>query len=111
MANNPKVCPYFEAINQHKVMCKGMEPGINICQGFTSPAEKKPQYELFCGAAYHRCGIASMLNDRYHKFEASSCPNNRMVECLHTDDCSRCGWNPDVKKKRLAAIAEKANVE
>lgn len=34
------------------------------------------------------------------------CPTNEAVICPDHSKCSRCGWNPKVSEKRLAAVIE-----
>lgn len=34
------------------------------------------------------------------------CPNNEVVICSDHSQCSRCGWDPEVAKKRMEAITK-----
>lgn len=34
------------------------------------------------------------------------CPNNEAIICPDHSKCSKCGWNPEVSEKRLAAVIE-----
>lgn len=35
------------------------------------------------------------------------CPNNEAVICTDCTQCARCGWDPEVAKKRLAEVTSK----
>lgn len=34
------------------------------------------------------------------------CPKNEAVICSDHSKCKKCGWNPEVSEKRLAAVIE-----
>lgn len=41
----------------------------------------------------------------YHRYKPGTpCPNNDAVICSDHSQCSRCGWDPEVAKKRLDAV-------
>lgn len=44
------------------------------------------------------------MNKRWEPGEL--CPRNQAVICPDHSKCSRCGWNPPVSEKRLAAVIE-----
>lgn len=35
------------------------------------------------------------------------CSYNRMVDCDGRKNCPRCGWNPKVSAKRVAAVSKR----
>ena len=37
---------------------------------------------------------------------AQNCPFNGAVVCADRNGCDRCGWNPDVEKKRKKRIMQ-----
>lgn len=39
--------------------------------------------------------------------ETPGCIHNSMVECpLYLRDCTKCGWDPEVSRKRLQSFAQ-----
>ena len=101
MTDNPQRCPYYVRMGRQIIACTGIFPGSELHQGFSEPGATKEHYKGFCCCVYHSCSTARMLNEELHKFEVHICPNNSGVDCLHPDECSRCGWNPEVAEKRL----------
>lgn len=39
------------------------------------------------------------------------CPYNEGVVCPDCTQCARCGWHPEVAKKRLAEVTSKSNTK
>lgn len=37
------------------------------------------------------------------------CPFNGYVKCLEKKGCEKCGWNPDIAKKRLQDVHKSRN--
>ena len=107
MSNNPKECPFFVSIGHQQIVCRGMVPGCNLQQGFSEPGTEKRHYAEFCNNAYNRCTTAQMLNDALCEFKVYVCPNNSEVECIHTEECSKCGWDYNVAQARLRRYLEK----
>lgn len=101
MAKNPKECPYFIAMSRQKIKCKGIVEGCEIQQGYPTAGKEKEHYAECCYRAYHRCPTAQMLNMVWHEYGVHVCPYNSGVDCLHADECDRCGWNPGVADERL----------
>ena len=101
MSNNPKKCPYYIGMGHQIIICKGIIPGCKIQQVHSAPGKEKAHYAEFCCNAYHRCATALLINTAWNEFEVKPCPNNSEVDCLHQDECRRCGWNPVVAEHRL----------
>lgn len=40
------------------------------------------------------------------KYYPKPCPNNGAVICPDHSKCNKCGWDPDVAKKRLEAVTD-----
>lgn len=104
MHENPKKCPYHLGTSRQKITCAGIVPGSKIHQAYSIAGEEMKDYLLLCCCNYHRCPTAQMLNGIHFRFQAQSCPNNKGVECLHPNQCQRCGWNPSVAQARLIAF-------
>lgn len=107
MSTNPKECPYHLGMSRQRINCTGIVPGSEVRQSYASPGMEKRNYAQFCGSNYHRCPTAQMLNALYARFQVHPCPNNSEVECLHPDQCRRCGWNPAVADARLADFQDR----
>ena len=101
MPNNPKICPYFLSISMQKITCRGFVPGYKLNQGFSRVGMEKEHYAEYCSNSYHRCQMATIINSVWNQFDIQPCPNNSEVECLHQNECERCGWNPVVAAERL----------
>lgn len=104
MHQNPRECPYFQSLSRQQIRCTGIVPGNEIRHSYDRPGAEKQNYTLLCGSAYHRCPTAQMLNTLHSRFRVYTCPNNSALECLHPEDCRRCGWNPSVARDRLAHL-------
>ncbi len=101
MSKNPRICPYYQNMTRQQITCTGIVPGCEIRQSFASPGMEKRNYDRFCSSNYHRCPTAQMLNTLHFAFHPNTCHCNSEVECLHPDECHRCGWSPVVARDRL----------
>lgn len=99
MSNSTNVCPYYRGVSAAIIHCTGVERCINADLTFPQGADRAAYCERFCLGKYSECDILGALDEAYR-----TCPHNRSVHCLQTDDCCRCGWNPVVAEQRLADI-------
>ena len=102
MSENPKECPYFFGMSRQTITCRGVVPGCTIGQSFWSVRAKKAHYAEYCHSCYNRCEAALAINSVWKQFDVRPCPHNGEVDCLHQDECDRCGWNPEVTTERLS---------
>lgn len=101
MSSNPKVCPFLIQTKRQTIICKGVNEENQIHTAFADAKDLQEYSCRYCNRDYHRCYIAAPLNNIYKLIDDTPCPYNDGVECLHKDECKRCGWNPVVAAERL----------
>lgn len=101
MEKNSRNCPYLISRTRYAITCKGIMPGISLEQGFEKPGMSTDHHAQYCCGNYNACATARMINTVRHEYIISVCPHNSGVDCLHEDECERCGWNPVVAERRL----------
>ena len=111
MRGNPKNCPYFVGMGYQVITCRGHITECELRQAFWMRGDEKVHYNECCSKDYNRCQVAQMLNSIWCDFAVQSCPNNSEVECLHTDGCDRCGWNPQVAEERLRRYMDERRMQ
>lgn len=107
MAKNPEKCPYFIRMRRQIIVCKGCIAGCDMHQGYAEAGMEEEHYAVYCCRNYHSCITSQMLNTVWNEYEVSICRYNSGVDCLHEDECDRCGWNPAVAADRLRKWTEK----
>ena len=99
MSTERDVCPYFRGEGLQVIHCTGVEPAVNADVTFQKHRDFKDYRECFCLGKYSACAMAKCLDEVYR-----TCSYNSGVICLQTDNCSKCGWNPEVSSRRLSLV-------
>lgn len=103
MSTDRDMCPYFVGLGKQTIRCAGVEPQVDTEVSFGNYKNFEEHYNALCAQYYCNCMMVKCLDNAF-----STCPHNSGVACSEKGACSKCGWNPDVSKKRLASFFEDA---
>ena len=58
-------CPFYKREERQKIICEGMWKGSATHLAFDTPAKMKAYKKEYCNGDYEKCGLCSILYDKY----------------------------------------------
>lgn len=87
------VCPFFDAAAGKELTCAEGVPikGTQSRITFFNRKQREAYMRQYCRGEYRSCPFLQVV----------LCPYNEGVDCREKKHCERCGWNPEVRQRRL----------
>lgn len=70
-----------------------MDYGTGVCPFCRTEFKKKNNVQIYC---------SRLCRGRSSTANLGKCIHNEGVDCIGTQECFNCGWNPKVSQNRLA---------